>query len=211
MVALALLALLVALGVRNAHKPEPGMSGDAPTPHGTPAERLERLATHEAGHAVVAWHCPIVDRVSGLIIESAEDGPALWHGQVLHGWRRARPDERLAWDVVIALAGFSAEVLRYGRVRSLSRRDLDEALLAARSFCRRGKPWPFDGFDPPVPFPFEVACSNEERDVLVRAWSLACVMLMGHRVAHERIASAAAIRRRLSEQELATILGPRAS
>ena len=175
---------------------------------GTPEERLAWLSTHEAGHAVVAWHCPVVGSVTDMIIEPTRGGHALWQGRVLHDWS-APPESRQAWDIVIALAGLSAEVLCYGQLRTLLLRDLDEALAAARSFCRQGASWPLGAPQVAPPMPFTLRCTDAEALVLGRAWATACALLARHREAHARLAAIIAVRGRLNEADLAGILGPR--
>jgi hypothetical protein len=177
---------------------------------GTPEQRLGWLATHEAGHAVVAWWCPVVGRVDQMIIEPAPKGDeAVWQGRVVHDWSTEMSDQRCAWDVVIALAGLAAETIRYGQVKSLLLRDLDEALSAARTFCRRGAIWPTPHVAAPVAFPFEMGCSEEQTAVLRYAWATACAILLAHRDAHARLARQVAAARLLDEQQLASILGDR--
>ena len=206
---LAALAILVALGLLTARAPSRGeASGRREGSGGTPEERLAWLSTHEAGHAVVAWHCPVVGSVTDMIIEPARGGDAHWQGRVLHDWS-APPDARRAWDIVIALAGLSAEMLCYGQVRTLLLRDLDEALAAVRSFCRQGASWPLGAPQVTTPMPFTMRCTDAEAMVLGRAWATACALLARHREAHARLASAIAVRRRLNDAELAGILGPR--
>ena len=205
------LALLVALGLLTTRAPRAEVLGwveELRGPAGTPEQRLAWLSTHEAGHAVVAWHCPVVGSVTDMIIEPTRDGDALWQGRVLHDWS-APPEARAAWDVVIALAGLSAEMLCYGQVRTLLLRDLDEALDAVRSFCRRGAPWPLGDAQGAPPIPFRVRCTTEETEVLGQAWATSCALLARHRHAHARLASTIAVRRRLKAAELSVILGPR--
>jgi hypothetical protein len=174
----------------------------------TPEERLGWLSTHEAGHAVVAWHCPLVGSVTDMIIEPTRVGDALWQGRVVHDWN-APPEAYRAWDIVIALAGLSAEMLCYGQVRTLLLRDLDEALAGARLFCRQGTYWSLGAAPGAPPMPFTVRCTGAEALALGQAWGTACALLMYHRDAHARLASIIAVRRRLNEAELAGILGPR--
>ena len=206
---LAALAIVIALGLLTARAPSRGGALWRREPSGgTPEERLAWLSTHEAGHAVIAWHCPVVGSVTDMIIEPTRGGDALWQGRVLHDWS-APPETRRAWDIVIALAGLSAEMLCYGQVRTLLLRDLDEALAAARSFCRQGGSWTLCVAQVGPPMPFTVRCTDAEALVLGRAWATAYALLAYHREAHARLAAIIAVRRRLNDAELAAILGPK--
>jgi hypothetical protein len=173
---------------------------------GTPQQRLSWLSTHEAGHAIAAWYSPAVGELSDIVVEPTRGGPGLWQGRVKHDWARGVSEsERLAWDVVISLAGLAAEVLCYGQVRSLLLRDLDDAIVAARTFCRRGVGWPLGPGSSALPF--AVRCSQDEARVLDQGWASACAMVAGRRQEHGRLASAIAEHRRMSGRDVAAILG----
>ena len=204
---MALVALLLVVGLLTTRAPRAFVTGFGERPRATPEERLRWLADHEAGHAVVAWDCPLVGEVSGMRIEPTSGGEALWHGRVDHDWTEEHSAARDAWDVVIALSGLSAEIITYGQVRTLLMRDLDEALAAARSFCRRGGRWSLPA--PPVAMPFRVACAPEDARVLAQAWSVACAIVGARRDAHARLAEAIVARRHLGATELTAILGTR--
>ena len=143
-----------------------------------------------------------------MIIEPARGGDAHWQGRVLHDWS-APPDARRAWDIVIALAGLSAEMLCYRQVRTLLLRDLDEALAAVRSFCRQGASWPLGAPQVTTPMPFTMRCTDAEAMVLGRAWATACALLAVTGESSRAARPAIAVRRRLNDAELAGILGPR--
>ena len=120
---MALVALLLVVGLLTTRAPRAFVTGFGERPRATPEERLRWLADHEAGHAVVAWDCPLVGEVSGMRIEPTSGGEALWHGRVDHDWTEEHSAARDAWDVVIALSGLSAEIITYGQVRTLLMRD----------------------------------------------------------------------------------------
>lgn len=209
---LAALAILVALGLVARRAPGVVVSGEADTqPRASPEERLLWLAIHESGHAVVAWSCPFVGHVSDMFIEPTKPGEAaLWQGRVDHDWKEAPPEVRLAWDAILALSGLAAETLCLGRVRTLLMRDVDEAVSSARALCRSGAPWPSVLHAvTPSPLPFQVRCTGEEERLLRHAWSAACGLVARERSRHARLVTEIATRRRLSERDLAAILGPR--
>jgi len=179
---------------------------------GTPQQRLGWVAAHEAGHAIVAWHCPLVGQIKEMFIEPLPPGgAALWHGQVGHDWDKGISEsERLAWDAAISLAGLAAETLAFGRVHTLLKRDIDEALRCARALCRRRAGWPLaDCGRARVPIPFEVQCRVDEGDMLGRAWSVACAIVDDYGAGHAALTEAIQTRRRMGEPEIAALLGAR--
>lgn len=100
---------------------------------GSGVERTIRnvAAVHEAGHALVALRCTLVEQVLFATIDLGEQ-PRVEY--VLAG------DPRYEWcDAVIALSGIAAEVMVFGSFRSrLSRSDLVAARMRAESIVSSG-------------------------------------------------------------------------
>lgn len=170
--------------------------------------RLEWICTHEAGHTIVAWCCPLVGMVTGVTIEPLPGGRTAWSGLTTHDWL-VPPGlaERQWWDIVIAMAGLAAEMLTYGELRTLPpRRDILDALAAVRVMCRDHGCPPATG---PLSLPLSVRCSPVEASVLERAFRQACRLVADRRQAHALLARTLVDKRRLSPAELRAMLGPR--
>lgn len=172
-------------------------------------ERLEWLATHEAGHTIVAWCCPLVGAVTGVTIDSVSGGRLAWSGLTTHDWRVPPGGlERQQWDIVIALAGLAAEVLAYGEIRTLPpRRDITDALASVRVLCKEHGCAPSAA--PSWSLPLDVRCSPIEASQLERGWTIASRLLAARRDVHAELARVLAIKKMLDAAELAAMLGPR--
>lgn len=209
----ALAGAVLLAGAALAGRREPTIVVGFPTrSDGTAQQRLGWVAAHEAGHAIVAWHCPLVGQIKGMFIEPLPPGgAALWHGRVDHDWDKGvSENERLAWDAVISLAGLAAETLAFGRVHTLLMRDIDDAVRCVRALCRRGVGWPLADYGRArVPIPFEVRCRPDEGDVLGRAWSVACAIVDDYGARHAALTEAIQARRRMEERQIAVLLGAR--
>ncbi len=171
-------------------------------------ERLEWISTHEAGHTIVAWCCPLVGRVTGVSIEPLPGGRAAWSGLTTHDWR-VPPGlaERQWWDIVIAMAGLAAEMLTYGELRTLPpRRDILDALAVVRVMCGEHACPPATAS---LSLPLSVRCSPVEASTLEHAFRQAYRLLADRRDMHSLLARTLVHTRHLSALELEAMLGSR--
>lgn len=169
-----------------------------------------RAAVHEAGHALVAWACFIVDHITFVLL--ADGG----NGQVRYRfWRPTYKDDSDWCDAVISLGGVAAEVVLY---RQASTRGSEEDLCGARSAIARlidrsvlSPPWEVASALPPVPFAhlFDPPLSDAERRGLEIVYGKACELLRDGAVQHGRLVGALLHQRRLSYAQVLGILGER--
>lgn len=83
----------------------------------------EKIAFHEAGHAIAAWICPHVQEVSLATIESEFGGMVLFKV-----FAKTWP------QIVISLAGIAAEQIIFGKFNA---KPAETDLLSARALCKK--------------------------------------------------------------------------
>jgi ATP-dependent Zn protease len=99
---------------------------------------------HEAGHAIVAWHCTAV--VDVLTVNTEQSGDGVLGGHVRSAWLVNAPQPALDWcRLVVTLGGVAAEMMVIRRARSKpSSGDLMEAVSLCRRIVQAGgvvPPW----------------------------------------------------------------------
>lgn len=107
-----------------------GWSRRALTPH--PDVHPVTLV-HEAGHALVAWHCTAVAYVES--VDTMKTGYGTRGGHVRNAWLANAPQPALDWcRLVVTLGGIAAEMIVIRRARS---GPASEDLMEAAALCRR--------------------------------------------------------------------------
>lgn len=109
-----------------------------------------RVAVHEVGHAVVAWHCPYttIDTVE------MDEGTSLGRGRVRNRMLVREGDLQKSrwWEVALRLGGIAGELVELGKTRSGNcLDDLNRARDAAQGVLGTDPPWreaPSSTFDP---------------------------------------------------------------
>lgn len=188
----AIWALIIALLRRPIRAPEPA----PPVAHDIPQSR--RFAVHEAGHAVAAWYCTAVERITRASIDA--NG-----GVVVMRSRRGAP-----WcDAVILLAGIAAEGIVIGRFSSgPAREDLRHAIAAIRDLPDR-EDRAATGPTPDLERAFASPLSERERRLLRAAYGEAREIIRAHRDRFDRLADELHRNGSLDESEMRLILGAR--
>ena len=192
------------------------------TPSAKPEPRVQaaavdqRLAVHEAGHAVLTWSCAIVCEFTMVSIDAREEHDA--DGFVLYkvfAFYDATP--RGQWcRVVMNLGGIAAETMVYGKFRSGGREsDLLKARRRAAWLVECGEttpPWKITVDDvkaPPFAEMFEDPPSPEEVAVLAACWRMARSVLSAYRPGHGTLAEALVTKRHMDSDGVALVLGRR--
>jgi len=206
-----LLALLISR--RRASKRSPR----APRDEERTAKEDQRIAVHEAGHAVLTWSCATVSDFTEVSIDprSADadaDGFVIYkvlqvYDDTPHGqWCRT----------VMNLGGLAAEVMVYGKMRSgTSYTDLNGARRRAAWLVACGEttpPWKNlrdDAPTPPFAKMFEEPPTEEEVAVLAACWRMARAVLSAHRAGHGTLAESLVRERKLDSRGVALVLGRR--
>lgn len=170
-------------------------------------------ATHEAGHAVLAWVSPYVAEVTA--IELKDEGES----GVTSMSRGAIDSPVRLWDAIaISLAGIAAEGYAFGRFSTRgSRGDLAKArawaetLVATTPDAARSFPWkaPLSRSVIDVGKMFEERPSEEVCDVLNAAYRHAKSVFAVRPAAFHALAGAIHARRRLTAADVEAVLGPR--
>ena len=97
-IALGLLCIIMIMVRREAALPSPERARAV-----GPRTAQEGTATHEAGHAILAWLSPFVKEVTGIILEESGEGVTTMRRSEITSSARL-------WDVIaISLAGIAAE------------------------------------------------------------------------------------------------------
>lgn len=182
----------------------------------TAEERDERVAVHEAGHAVAAWFCTAIAAVDRVTIDPAPAAALglgtndITGGHVAH--RMARLDNWRWCAAVVDLAGFAAEAMVFDSVQTLpSARDLTDARDNVRACGGLSYPWPTpDVSGPEFASYFVEPPSTAEVAGLAKAYYTARhVVLATHGSDLRRLANALRRRRYITEPGLVGLLGSR--
>lgn len=171
-----------------------------------------RKAAHEAGHAVVAWSCTMVQTVHEVTIAAPDGG----YVKYADAYRPSEHTDARWCDTVIALAGVAGEVAVYGRVRSgPASADLRCAMEHARQLSGVAPPWRLDAVTRSavvLPFDamFEEPPSREQIAVLRHAYLIARHILCVRDPSHRHLMVTLHAKRVLNEEDLTGVLGTRA-
>lgn len=136
------------IGKRDKKEPTPSM--------GQIRYALEfRVAIHEAGHAVVAWHNPYVTQIDSIEMDEGLDAGA---GRVIYTRIKKEDETPALWfDLVTNLSGVAAEMHELGKTRSGgSRDDLVKALTTAQKLGRGECKPPWGDEDRPASNGFDI-------------------------------------------------------
>ena len=171
------------------------------------------VVLHEAGHALLAWHCTAVSDVLHVDTRVALDGSP--GGYVRNAWLTAAPKPAIHWcRLVVALGGVAAEMMVSRRARSgPASEDLMEAAALCRAIVRVG------GVDPPWSPPrdrglafervFVDQLTAEELRVMRSGYSMARDLLEMRAAALASLLVLLAERPAVRGDELRRALGPR--
>jgi len=170
-----------------------------------------RAVAHEAGHALVAWHCTSVTRVLRVDVTRSSDGQP--GGHVLLNRLAWRAPDALWCELAVTLAGMAGELVVFGRVRSLnSADDLAQGLSLARSLAEIGTPPPWSdvpastlAFGDMFADPIDGAVIG----VMRAGYAMARHVIMERSLPFCRLMAALSLGSALGEGELAAALGPR--
>lgn len=161
------------------------------------------LATHEAGHTVVAWQCSGVTSVPSVTIEDKNGGITL----IKYALDFANP-----WCLIaIDLAGLAAEFFASQKpVRSIaSQNDLVEALHKVSDAKRTTCPWKFvDGSSLPFEKMFPDISANEAA-ILKQCYVVAKKLIEKHSIEYYKLVSLLLQKKTISETNVTQVLGPR--
>lgn len=168
---------------------------------------------HEAGHALVAWHCTAVADV--LSVNTKRSGDGALGGHVTNAWLVNAPQPALDWcRLVVSLAGIAAEMMVIRRARSgPASEDLMSAAALCRSIVQAG------GVDPPWPAPrdrrlafermFIEQLTEEELRVMRSGYAMARDLLGQRPIALARLLTLLIERPIVRGDDLRPALGPR--
>jgi len=173
---------------------------------------IERVAAHEAGHAVVAWYSRTVMRVMDVRL----GGPRI--GVFGLTVSAQRLDSPLAyWEAVtISMAGMAGE--RFGlRTESVSGSENDlvtACSLAARSVDTYGplpSPFPDPGKRAVLPFVITIDGGADPciADMIATAYQEAIRSISAHRPQFMRLVGELVCRRRVRDRQLGRMFGAR--
>ena len=101
------------------------------------SQKLPRILTHEAGHAIVAWQSPLILKVQRVLVDPGRRRADC----KLHFRDYRSPSDHLE-RAVIAMGGMAAEELRLGGFLAyISAQDLDVATRSAYNARHLGMSW----------------------------------------------------------------------
>jgi len=169
-----------------------------------------RIAVHEAGHAVAAWGCTIVQNVELVAIDGPDGGFVKFNTCAINS------SDRDWCEAVLMLAGVAAEVAVWGKVRTGGAKDdLLKAREKVQGILGMGDdhaPWRRKPIDPCIPFDamYYPVLSDAEHRALANAYLHAKNIVRSHGRSYYKLVSALMSKRRLNEAEVADIL-PRRS
>ena len=174
-------------------------------------EQLRITCAHEAGHAICAWWCTLVQNVKSIRI-----APNYGHTHVIYHGEMDSDNGRWC-RLVILLAGIAAERMAGARVNPTeSWKDMNDAYELAEKLAEK---WPAE--DPPWPveqietgtLPFQsMYCPPlpaEQAEVMMLAYRSAKTILLAHENQLRAITQILETDRALSSERLTTILGER--
>jgi Peptidase family M41 len=173
-----------------------------PTPSPDKHYSRERIAVHEAGHAIVAWNATTVEKVT--IVARDTDGAVFC--PVLH----RSPEERLL-NLAILLGGIAAECDVYGGFRSgPSGKDLGVARENVQALLSDGVRIVVSE---PCSIPFQNMFSDplspDEALFFAHAFLVARRLIRDHRTAHRRLTALIATQDLVLQDDVEKILGSR--
>lgn len=165
----------------------------------------EVIATHEAGHVVMAWMSPEVAFVHS--VEFDPDGATtkyyLRRDTLIGNWDR----------LVISMGGIAAEVAVHGRTRmGRAAYDLGRARVRARNLIAARFSLPKIGKNyrtPPFPTIFVRPLAPEENQILSAGYQRARELIDRHRVELDRVRAALRTKQDLDFKKLRKLFGPR--
>ena len=204
----AFLGALVGWAVVAAPRRSPPTAPAAPVDEGATWDHSirSRAAIHEAGHVLAAWACPFASSIDDVRIH--ESG-----GCVRYAWPVDERHDNVLWArAVIALAGIASELTVYDTFRAIeARRDLRDAHEIAEALVRSGATAPPDWVTAEAP-PFGQMFREidaEHAAVLRSAYAKARAIVRARLEDRDRIAAMLLARDRLTEADLADVLGHR--
>lgn len=163
-------------------------------------------AEHEAGHALAAWACFLVDRI---VVASIDGSPHVTH----RFWLPRFKGDQEWCDMVISLAGIAAELMVNSRARTGgSASDIVAARASATWIIEHKATVPWDAVDvKSLPFAhlFDPPLSSEERACLETGFSKARQLLRDGADRHARMVSALLCHRRMTYEDILAVLGNR--
>lgn len=160
----------------------------------------EKIAVHEAGHAITAWICPHVQEVSLATIESEFGGTVLF-----------KIFDKTWPQIVISLAGVAAEQLIFGKFNP---KPAEMDLLSARALCKK-----INIEDLPIKSRiisdlsfdkiFFQKLSKKEKIILLTAYLKAKEILSDRKVLLIKLISSLLLLKSMNEKQLSLVLGKR--
>lgn len=162
----------------------------------------ERVAAHEAGHAIVAWNATTVQTVTIV----ASD----WDGRVFCPVLHRSPEERLL-NLAILFGGMAAECDVYGGFRSgPSGKDLAAVRESVQSLLSDGVHPVVDG-QCSLPFRtmFSDPLSPDEELFFIHGFLAARKLIRAHRSAHRRLAALIQTKDFVRHADVESVLGSR--
>lgn len=169
-------------------------------------EKQCRTAVHEAGHALCAWACFLVDKITVARIEGEK------HVKFTY-WHPSYKNDVEWCDMVLGLAGFAAELMVYGRSwTGRSKPDLDQARASTAWIIEHKATAPWEVLDVrPLPFAhlFDPPLSPEEQQCLEIAFSKARQLLRDGKDRHAKLVSALLCHRKMTYKDILAVLGDR--
>lgn len=164
-----------------------------------------RTAVHEAGHALCAWACFLVDQI---IVAQIDD-----HKGVRYRWWYPSFKDDVQWcDMVIGLAGLAAERMVYGRARKGVSKDLEEVRASAAWVIDHKATAPWEVVDlQPLPFArrFQPPLTPEEERCVRTAFTKAQQLLRDGKDRHAKLVSALLCHRTMTYKDITSVLGDR--
>ncbi len=175
--------------------------------HASTKER-ERVAIHEAGHVIVAWHCTAVSSVNHIICMASGDGRTYFSVSGMG------VSQRHWCQTVIALSGCAAEKQLLGSARSVSSSsDLSNALRSVREMTEKTSndpPWRISsGSTQNFSFLFREPLAKWEERALREGYRKARQLIAVHEHKIRALANTLIMKRRLSSAQISEVLGNR--
>jgi ATP-dependent Zn protease len=180
----------------------------APAPTVLPPDTVEnRIAVHEAGHAVVAWCCTATVEITANVTTEKGDP------HVTCNLIRSTSNADWLWArLVILLSGLAAEAHVYRCFRSGgSETDLLQAKEAAQQLIARAAHEPYLGTDLVAPLSrmFLVPLTPDEHRLMSAAYIHAKTLVRSHGTRYFRLISLFMTCKAVTEKQMETVLGSR--